>query len=64
MKSRIALLLVVHIFAICNYEAYAAPCAEDEDSQDCRAFVDANAKARVQLRLERRLREFENGELR
>jgi len=36
----------------------------DEASAACRSFLDANAKARVQLRLERRLREFENVELR
>ncbi len=47
-----------------NYEAYAASCEEDEESDDCRAFLDANAKARVQLRLERRLHEFERGDLR
>lgn len=47
-----------------NYESYARPCEDDEDSQDCRAFLDANAKARVQMRLERRLREFEEAELR
>jgi adenosine deaminase len=46
-----------------GYEMYAAACDEDEESPDCRAFLDANAKARVQLRLERRLREFEEGEL-
>lgn len=47
-----------------NYEAYTAPCEEDEESDDCRAFLDANTKARVQLRLERRLQEFERGDLR
>ena len=46
-----------------GYEAYAGPCEEDEDAQLCRAFLDANAKARVQMRLERRLREFESREL-
>jgi adenosine deaminase len=47
-----------------NYEAYAEPCEEDERSDECRAFLDANAKARVQRRLERRLQEFERGDLR
>jgi adenosine deaminase len=47
-----------------NYEVFTAPCDEEEDSPECRAFLDANAKARVELRLERRLREFGNGELR
>ena len=46
-----------------DYEAYAEPCEDDEASAECRAFLDANAKARVQMRLERRLREFERGEL-
>jgi adenosine deaminase len=36
----------------------------DESSAACRAFLDASPKARVQMRLERRLREFENTELR
>ena len=47
-----------------NYDAYAEPCEEDERSDECRAFLDANAKARVQLRLEQRLHDFERGELR
>lgn len=47
-----------------NYEEYAEPCEEDERSDECRAFLDANAKARVQMRLERRLEEFERGDLR
>lgn len=47
-----------------NYEEYAEPCEEDERSDECRTFLDANAKARVQLRLEQRLEEFERGELR
>lgn len=52
------------LWASRDYEAYAEPCEEDEDADGCRAFLDANAKARVQMRLERRLREFEKGELR
>lgn len=47
-----------------NYEEYAEPCEEDERSDECRTFLDANAKARVQLRLEQRLRDFERGDLR
>lgn len=35
-----------------------------EDSESCKTFLGSSAKARVQLRLERRLREFENMELR
>lgn len=52
------------LWADCDYTAFAAACEEDEESQDCRALLDASPKARVQLRLERRLYEFENGELR
>lgn len=40
-----------------------AACA-DETTAACRDFLDANVKARVQLRLERSLREFEEAELR
>lgn len=47
-----------------DYEEYAEPCEEDEWGDACRAFLDANAKARVQMRLERRLRDFERSELR
>ena len=46
-----------------GYTARNAACTE-ETSAACRAFLEANAKARVQVRLERRLREFENAELR
>lgn len=47
-----------------NYEEYAEACEEDERGDACRAFLDENAKARVQMRLERRLRDFERSELR
>jgi adenosine deaminase len=47
-----------------SYEEYAAPCEEDERSDECRAFLEGSAKARVQLRLERRLEDFERGDLR
>ena len=47
-----------------DYDEYAEPCEEDERSDECRAFLDANAKARVQIRLEQRLRDFERSELR
>jgi adenosine deaminase len=47
-----------------NYEEYAEPCEEDERSDECRTFLDTNAKARVQIRLEQRLRDFERGDLR
>ncbi len=47
-----------------NYEEYAEPCEDDERGDECRAFLDGSAKARVQMRLERRLRDFERGELR
>jgi hypothetical protein len=43
---------------------WSTDACEEESSDECRAFVDANPKARVQLRLERRLREFEESELR
>ncbi|HVG25138.1 MAG TPA: adenosine deaminase [Thermoanaerobaculia bacterium] len=41
-----------------GYTSRAEPCRE-EQSAACTAFLDANAKARVGMRLERRLREFE-----
>jgi adenosine deaminase len=47
-----------------NYEDYAEPCEEDERSDECRTFLAANAKARVQMRLEQRLLNFERGDLR
>ena len=47
-----------------DYEAFVEACEDDESSGACRTFLDANAKARVQMRLEQRLREFERGELR
>jgi adenosine deaminase len=43
-----------------DYSEYAAPC--EEPSRECEEFLDASAKARVQMRLERRLREFEESE--
>ncbi|HUR82269.1 MAG TPA: adenosine deaminase [Thermoanaerobaculia bacterium] len=46
-----------------DYAARAAEC-RDEGSESCRTFLDANPKARVQMRLEHRLQEFENSELR
>lgn len=46
-----------------EYGAYVAACA-DARANACRTYLDANAKARVQMRLEQRLREFENSELR
>lgn len=45
------------------YGAMNAACRE-EGSRACEAFLQSNPKARVQMRLERRLREFENSELR
>jgi hypothetical protein len=46
-----------------GYTTRTAACA-DETTAACRTFLDTNAKARVQLQLERRLREFEDTELR
>lgn len=46
-----------------DYDAFVEPCARAA-SPECQAFLDANAKARVQMRLERRLHEFEESELR
>lgn len=43
-----------------DYSEYAEPC--EEPSTECEEFLDASAKARVQMRLERRLREFEESE--
>jgi adenosine deaminase len=51
------------LFVNRDYDTRAEACRE-ESSAACRSFLDANAKARVQMRLERRLREFENTELR
>jgi adenosine deaminase len=46
-----------------GYQSYAAACTEPR-ADACRSYLDANAKARVQMRLEQRLREFEESELR
>jgi adenosine deaminase len=46
-----------------NFDNFVAACA-DEDSSECKAFLDGSAKARVQMRLEQRLREFEDADLR
>jgi adenosine deaminase len=46
-----------------GYRSYVAACAEPA-ADACRSYLDANAKARVQMRLEQRLREFEESELR
>ncbi len=45
------------------YSTRTAAC-RDEGSEACRTFLDASPKARVQMRLEHRLHEFENSELR
>jgi hypothetical protein len=46
-----------------KYSAFAAPCANEASAQTpsatCRTFLQQNAKAAVQWRLEERLREFE-----
>jgi adenosine deaminase len=46
-----------------TYSAFAAPCAQETAGQPpsaaCRTFLQQNAKASVQWRLEQRLREFE-----
>jgi len=41
-----------------DYSEFAKPC--EEPSSECEEFLDASAKARVQMRLERRLHEFED----
>jgi hypothetical protein len=46
-----------------DYRAYAAACS-DTSAAGCRSYLDANPKARVEMRLEQRLREFEERELR
>jgi hypothetical protein len=46
-----------------NFDSFVAACA-DEDANECEAFLDGSAKARVQMRLEQRLREFEDADLR
>lgn len=46
-----------------EYKKRNAACAKEE-SDACRTFLASSAKARAQMRLERRLREFENTELR
>ncbi|HYC89282.1 MAG TPA: adenosine deaminase [Thermoanaerobaculia bacterium] len=43
---------------------WSTEACRDESSAACRTFLEGSAKARVQMRLERRLREFENAELR
>ena len=46
-----------------HYDSFTGACAE-EDSDACKAHLDGSAKARVQMKLEQRLREFEDSELR
>jgi adenosine deaminase len=46
-----------------GYRSYAAACTEPR-ADACKSYLDANAKARVQMRLEQRLREFEESDLR
>jgi adenosine deaminase len=46
-----------------GYRAYVDACTETGTDR-CRSYLDANPKARVQMQLEQRLREFEEGELR
>lgn len=46
-----------------NFDSFVSACA-DEDARQCKAFLDGSAKARVQMRLEQRLREFEDADLR
>lgn len=46
-----------------GYGSYAAACT-DTRAETCKSYLDANAKARVQMRLERRLSEFEDSDLR
>lgn len=46
-----------------DYASFVAAC-NDERAAECRSYLSANAKARVQMRLEQRLREFEASELR
>lgn len=45
-----------------DYKSFRAEC-EDEASSRCKTFLDGSAKARVQMRLERDLRKFEDSEL-
>jgi len=42
-----------------KYNTYAMPCAGDEAPKSCAAFLAANTKARIEWRLEQRLRDFE-----
>jgi adenosine deaminase len=46
-----------------GYRAYVDACTE-AGADRCRSYLDANPKARVQMKLEQRLREFEESELR
>ncbi|HYK00273.1 MAG TPA: adenosine deaminase [Thermoanaerobaculia bacterium] len=46
-----------------DYRSHVAACT-DRGTDACKAYLDANPKARVQMRLEQRLREFEDSELR
>jgi len=47
-----------------DYDSIRDVCEDLEMTGECRAFLDANPRARVQMRLEQRLREFESSELR
>ncbi len=46
-----------------TYRSYVSACAKPR-ADACKTYLDANPKARVQLRLEERLRAFEDSELR
>lgn len=45
-----------------RFDEFVEPCARAA-SDECKAFLDKNAKARVQMQLERRLHEFERSDL-
>jgi hypothetical protein len=45
-----------------DYRSYVAACSETRADR-CKSYLDGSPKARVQMRLEQRLREFEDSEL-
>jgi adenosine deaminase len=47
------------LWASKKYDGYAEPCADRAPRADCEKFLAANTKARIEWRLEQRLRDFE-----
>lgn len=47
-----------------DYESVVSACEDDDEADECTAFLEANPRARVQMRLEQRLKEFEGEDIR